>query len=342
MAKRKCPGCGTYYLGKRCPECYYIPFDGEETAGIHDFHRDSPELVWGKTRRKTPDRKLLRPVVVILAILLVTNIGRILVSVTESVISDLSYSTPEPEPIALPEDGHVLYDDGEIRVILGWNGGEITGDIPVYLENNSNTDVVACTNGVAINGRMTDNVFFYVDTRWGTTAMSQLWIDGEELENLGITTIGEITLEMELLNGLSYELLCDPQVLSFGPGGNDAISSVAGQTLYTSEDLTLLYQGAHRDEFDQWHMRFYLQNHSGTVLDVSISALYINGEEMEQYLYQKLFPQTDCVLSQEMYHADKLLLSKPQDIQTLEFLLEVTRINEPDVQETAQISVTID
>lgn len=328
MAKRKCPGCGTYYLGKRCPECYYTPFDGEETAGIHDFHRDSPEIVREKPRGKTPGRKMLRPVVIILAILLVTNLGGILLSVTESVISNLSHSMAEPEPIPIPipEDGLVLHDGNGIRVILGWNGGEITGDIPVYLENNSQWDVTASTNGVSVNNRMTDNVFFYVDARRGTTSMSQLWIDPEEMKNLGIGEIAEISLMMDVMEDDSYSLLNEPELITFGPGGTILSPDILGEPLVKNEEFLLVFQETGVDAYGDIYLQFYAENRTGEIRELSSSELVVNGASAGQYLWQRFFPDTGAVIRVELYEAESLGIKTPEDIESLE--LSITTVDE--------------
>jgi len=228
MAKRRCPGCGARYDGKRCPECYYMPFDAPEIPKPHRWeNRAAPQPrkmkepeYRGEHRRKTGPKSPAGLLVFLAVLLILPSILGILASVTERVVSDIAYVRAEPETLPVPEDGLLLYDDGEVRVTLGWDGGAITGDIPVFLENNSQTDIVACTNGVAINGIMTDSVFFYLDARKGTTSMSQLWIDPVLLEQQGIGDIVQVELLPEVMEEDSYIVRSTPETITFGPGSN--------------------------------------------------------------------------------------------------------------------------
>jgi len=339
MAKRKCPGCGTYFLGKRCPECYYTPFETDISPSFHQEERSS-ERPRPQGRRPAPGfragKLFIIAWVVIFSVLIVGTLTSIIAGIR-------STSYMEMEVIALPEDGLTLYDDDGIQVILGWNGGQITGDIPVYLVNNSSRDIYACTGGVAVNGCMVDAVFFYCEAGKNSTAMSQLWIDTAYLQTLGIPSVRDITLQLSVVDDKDYtQLNPEGEYHTFGPGGDPEIPVVSGKTLYQSEDMSLIYQGVHKDEYGLWNLRLYLQNHSGETLVADFSELIINGEEMDQYLYQSLFPHTYAVLDRELYRADALQLTSPEDVRTVEFDLTVSRYGESYSQETEHISVTID
>lgn len=263
-------------------------------------------------------------------------------SILISILADIPAGR-QPEPIALPEDGLTLYEENGIRLILGWNGGEITGDIPVFLVNSTGRDIYACTEGVAVNSCMVDDVFFYCEASRNTTSMSQLWIDMVNLQNLGIDAVREISLQLSIVDDDDYMRLNQQgETVSFGPGGNLSIPLAQGEPVYQTEELTVLYQGAYRDPNGQWHLRFYLQNHTGEQRLISAEDLHINGEETNLYLYQNLFPHTYAVLDQQLYDAERLQLAAPEDIRTLEFTLTVTGADVPYAQETANISVTID
>lgn len=354
MSKRTCPGCGLRHDKKRCPQCYFEPFDAEEVPKVRctQIPARRPSLpsrtmpVGGyrspRSRRHTGHFSALRAVCAV--ILVVISMTAVLFVAMEDALSDFSLAVREPEPIPLPESGTTLYDSDGIRVILGWDGGEITGDIPVFLENNSSRDVYACTEGVSVNGCMVEDVFFYCEAPKNTTAMSQLWIDTAYLKTLGIDTIQDITLRLIVVDGKDYIQLNAPEDYHtlLGSGGSGEAPLVSGQLLYQSEALTLVYQGAGKDAYGEWQLRFYLQNHSGEVVDVFTSELYINGEETAQYLYQQLFPNTWAVLDREIYRDERLQLTAPEDIQSLKFDLNISRYGDTYAQETVSVSVTID
>ena len=353
MAKTTCPGCGLRHDKKRCPQCYFEPFDAEEVPKVRHTHiparrppQPSRAVPLGgyrspRSRKRTGHFSALRAVCAV--ILVVISMTSVLFVAMEDALSDFSLAVRETEPIPLPESGTTLYDSDGIRVILGWDGGEITGDIPVFLENNSSRDVYACTEGVSVNGCMVDDVFFYCEAKENTTAMSQLWIDTAYLKTLGIHTVQDITLQLSIVDGKDYIQLNAPEDYhTFGPGGSGEAPLVSGQLLYQSEALTLVYQGAGKDAYGEWQLRFYLQNHSSEVLDVSTSELYINDEETAQYLYQQLFPNTWAVLDREIYRGEQLQLTAPEDIRTLEFDLIISQYGDTYAQEMVPVSVNID
>lgn len=339
MGKRKCPGCGAYFFGKRCPECYYTIF---ETDMVPSFHRDDrpAERPQSRERRAVPSfragKLLLIAWVVFFTVMMVGTLIGIFSNIRAT-------SFMEMEAIALPEGGQTLYDADGIQLILGWNGGEITGDIPVYLVNGTDRDIYACTEGVAVNGCMAEDVFFYCEAGKNTTSMSQLWIDTAYLQSLGILSVQEITLQLSIVDDKDYiQLNASEDYHTFGPGDSGEAPRVSGQLLYQSENVSLVYQGAGRDAYGGWQLRFFLQNHRSEVMDVFCSELYINGEETSQYLYQKLFPNTWAVLDWDIYHAEPLQLEDPKDIRTLEFDLNISRYGDTYAQEMVPVSVTID
>jgi len=324
MAKKKCPGCGAWYDGRRCPECLYEPFSAEEVPVLHDRvprqpadtrrYVGKPVSRSGRQHHKGPGIRVLGITIILIfmSVFLVT-----LFAATSSVVSDFAVAAPEPLP--LPEDGMLLYDQDGIRVILDWSGEAITGDIPVYVENHSQRDIAASTAGVAVNGCMNDDVFFYCDAREGTSAKSQLWIDTAELQKLGIDEIQEVSFLLEIFDENSYEVLNDREIYTIGPGGASSRPDSSGQILWEDSNIKLVFQGVEQDEYGFLYFRFYAEDLSGGTLELSTSELLVNGEESGQYLYQHFFPDTAAVLLIELYQADALGITDVQDVNTLTF-----------------------
>lgn len=303
------------------------PYRWENRAAPQSRKTKEPEYR-GEHSRKTGRKSPVAFLAVLAMLFVLPSVLGILASITESVVSDVAYVRAEPETLPIPEDGLLLYDDGEVRVMLGWDGGAITGDIPVFLENNSQMDIVACTNGVAINGIMTDSVFFYLDARKGTTSMSQLWIDPALLEQQGIGEIAQIELLPEVMEEDSYIVRSIPETITFGPGGSITSPDILGQPLLKNDTVLLVFQGMETDAYGNIQLRLYVENRTGKMLELTSTELMINDQESGQYLWQNFFPDTSAVILVELYQTAALGIQGPGDIQTLSFHLEGTVDND--------------
>lgn len=341
MAAKKCPGCGARYHGRRCPECLYAPFENEKASPSLHQHREPPEIS-GNYRHSERNRQKKKPVAVVAILFGLFFFWAVLGStffMMKNVMETISVAA-EPEPIPMPEELYVLYDNGAVQVLLAWDGGPIEGDIPVYLINNDNHRITASTNGVAVNGCMVDSVFFHCEAREGTTSMSQLWIDAEALKQMGIGEICQITLLLEIMDSETYMVLNpDQELLTFGPGGNILIPDILGQPLLARDDVLLVFQGVETDAYGFVYLKFYAENKTDKPLELFFSEPVINGKETRQYLYQYFFPDTRAVLSPELYEAADLGIAQLSDIETLEFELTITQDKH---SQTVGISLPID
>lgn len=334
MATKRCPGCGAPYNGKRCRICCYTTFDAPEASRIWDSlpHREIPSR-----RNRVPElreehhwpasgigRRLFWTLTAV--ILAITAVFGILLPLNRADMVATAFVTATPETIALPEDGLILYESPDVRLILGWNGGPITQNISVYLENNSDRDISASTNGVAVNGMMTDSVFFYLDARKGTTSMSQLWIEPELLERQGIDEIAQIELQPEVIEEYSYMLLNKPETITFGPGGSIPLPDAQGRTIVNNDVLFLVFQGVETDGYGNLYLRFFAKNKSGEILELTSTELLVNGQSTGQHLWQRFFPDTGAVILTELYEAQSLRIEAPEDLHSLE--LSVITVDE--------------
>lgn len=340
MASRRCPGCGASYNGKFCPECYYTPFEAEEIPQPHGRElREIPRIPERRivnppsAPKRAPNRRSTRrrgqisgrgmiiAVVSTVIVFMSISLGLVMAA-TRNVMGDMTEVFMEPEPITVPDNGMLVYDSGGIQLILDWDGGPITGDIPVYLVNDSDRDVIACTGGVSVNGRMCDGVFFYAEARAGTVGMSQFWIDPEELSALGINTIGDIAFQLDLQDDDTYEILNDQEVITLPGEGWEIPAAPDGEIILDTDGIHLRYLGVEKDEYGDIYLWFYAENNTDSTLSLSSGELVINDQDSRHYLGQNFFPNTSAMIFVMLYNAESLDIEDASDVKTVSFLLE--------------------
>ena len=220
---RRCPGCGKIHSRKICPHCLYTPFQEEEfrvpgsrewgeireAPPPRDPRRVSTLPQWQKRtapqRRAYTRRKGKAVSGLVVFIMLLSMLPAILgaaFSILENVISDITYSHSEretvPSRLTLPENGLTLCDEGGLTLVLDWPGGPIEGDLRVLAQNESGMDLIASTDGVAINGCMVPDAFFYCDVRDQGLTEANFWIDMDSLSHTyGITEIHSLQLTLQ-------------------------------------------------------------------------------------------------------------------------------------------------
>lgn len=319
MATRKCPSCGQRYNGKRCGNCLYEPF-GNEIRTSFDLHRepDAPRPRSAPARRNTMPRtqpsgagKKLGLIFGISFVIIFLSVTMgVLIAAFESIGASYEEVWAEPEPIDMPADGLVLYEDEELLVLADCDGSSpIAGDIPIFVENRGDREVVVCTNGVAVNGCMVDDVFFYCEAAPGATSMGTLWIDMETLREMGIVTILKIQMLMDIYDADSYDSIvsaCPLEITTDWDGPHVQAMDDSGDIFYSQEGLTLIYQGWEVDEYGDYRLRFYAENGTGRYLELSSSELLFDGQESGHYLWQSFFPDTRAVIYVNLYGLDTL------------------------------------
>lgn len=341
MAKMKCPGCGGWYDGKKCKECLFVLFEDEEK---HDHHHG----VYGETAPFTPKKTgapaskpavstyfppkqpkkangLLRKLI-IFALLpaMISIFSTIFTFVSEvgDMVEDLIPASTAP--IAIPDDSFPLYTGNGFQIISFWQPGDsINADLPLVMENTSGNPVTVSSSIAAVNGIMTDAVFFYCSANANATAESTLWIDIDTLDALGIDVIETIALYVQAYDADTYDTI-DPGTLLIMK--TDALSDLApdlpeGTVLYNSDDFTLSCLGWQETETGEYNLWFYGENRMGKIINLYSSEIYANGTPTESYLWQAFLPETRGFFSVWFDDLSPLDIGSLSQIETLEFSL---------------------
>ena len=320
MAYRKCPSCGQAYNGKRCGNCYYEPFGEVRTS--FDLHREEEF-----PKREVPRREVPRPraassyparnrkgsgdgksvfklLGTIWAVMLVvTGVLPMLFEAFDNVGSSYQSVTVAPEPLPLPNSGVVLYEDADVLVLADWDGTPIDSDIPIFVQNFTGKDLTVCTDGVAGNGCMTDDVFFYCDAYRNSVSMATLWVDMDILGEMGIQEVQSVQMAMDVMDVDTYENLVDNAMVSLGEDHVQELSN-SGTIVYDQDGFQLIYQGWDENAYGEPRLRFYARNDTQSAIELSGDGLLIDGEDTGCYLWQKFFPETQGVIYGYLYDFD--------------------------------------
>jgi len=313
MAYRKCPSCGSGYNGKRCKNCLYEPFGEVRTS--YDLHREEAvpkrEVSQRRSAPSYPTRsrkqnrggksvfKLLGTIWAV--ILLLTGVLPVLFRAFEDVGSSFVEATPEPVP--LPNSGVVLYEDADVLVLADWDGTPIDSDIPIFVQNFTGEDLTVCTDGVAINGCMTDDVFFYCDAYRNSVSMATLWVDMEILGEMGIQEVQSVQMALDVMDVDTYEDLVDNAMVSLGEDRVQELSN-SGTIIYDQDGFQLIYQGWDENAYGEPRLRFYARNDTQSAIELSSDGVLIDGKDTGCYLWQKFFPETQGVIYGYLYDFD--------------------------------------
>ena len=227
---KRCPCCGAPYNGKRCRECYYEPFTEEIAHGLHT-HEGEPLIIEQPedrpVRRSVPTRqkecrqysgrrkktspKWLWPILIVTAFMVAQYVLTEFITEKVSSMSSLwsdDEDTWETEAVIRPEDFHhqtVLYDKGGILAVADWRDGDTyTDEIPVYLRNDSDRDVMLMSSMDCVTGYMTEYRLFLGEVEAGQEEMTSIWVNDTDLESGNIETIGELSFCLDSRTGAGH------------------------------------------------------------------------------------------------------------------------------------------
>ena len=341
MDRRKCPGCGSWYNGKKCKECLFVLFEDEEKHDHpHGVYGEPSPFATAKTEKSTarpavstyfPPRQqkksagLLRKLIIfalIPAILSVISALFQLVTEVTDVVSDLI--SVDEETISVPEESHILYEGAGFYIAANWQPGEsIDGDISLVMENNTGNTVTVSTSMAAVNGIMTDDVFFYCSAEAHSPEEATLWIDMDTLDALGIDVVETITLYVRAYDADSYDTI-DPGTLLVMKTDDRSVRTPdfpTGTVLHSSDAFSLSYLGWEETESGEYALWFYGENRLDQMLSLSSSEIYADEAPLGAYLWQDFLPETKACFSVWGDDLSELDIDSLTEIETLKFSL---------------------
>lgn len=344
---KRCPCCGAPYNGKRCRECYYEPFTEEIAHGLHT-HEGEPLIIEQPedrpVRRSVPTRqkecrqysgrrkktspKWLWPILIVTAFMVAQYVLTEFITEKVSSMSSLwsdDEDTWETEAVIRPEDFHhqtVLYDKDGILAVADWKDGDTyTEEIPVYLRNDSDRDVMLMSSMDCVNGYMTEYRLFLGEVEAGQEEMTSIWVNDTDLESGNIETIGELSFCLEVTDASDYNPLDSTPPITLRADKNDVRSVESGGTTVLEEaGITLTYTGSEGELCEDGAFRFRVENHSERNIWLYTMETYVNGESADLFLFDELAPDAWGKCEMWLYDAG---VERVRDITSLELVLGV-------------------
>lgn len=340
MARYQCPGCGMPYDGKKCRNCYYETFTEEIAHGDHT-HRGEPLVIKSASRRPVPRKdpfgcekktrkKGKRLPATLLAVLLffaepVAELAADLIESMEDTVSAFT-TQAEPEPEAkLPEDTMILYQDENVCIRTDWQYDSFEDGLSIILENNSDRDITVSTRDVIVNGYLMEYASLYCRAGGGQTGWGQLDLDETDLRKAGIGDIQKISLDLEICDSDTYEILALTPAfdLATDPDYVPTANDLGGMTVLEQDGLRVSYLGyAPSDyapeEFREGTLLFHIENTTEHAL-----LVYTSEAVPDVTIWCEVPPQTNVVTDAYLYSLEEQGINSLEDMPQLNFCLEV-------------------
>lgn len=115
------------------------------------------------------------------------------------------------------DSGEVLYDKDGIKIIGKYvNDSDFWGAaILLYIENNSDKNVVIQADNVSINGFTFDSAIFSSTVYAGKKSYDDITLFSSELEENGIKSVDEVSLKFKIINPNTYDTISKSDEITF-------------------------------------------------------------------------------------------------------------------------------
>lgn len=342
MARYSCPSCGSIYNGKKCRQCLYEHFTEEIAHGTH-VHEGEPLVIdapmgraikrkdpFGcekRTRKKHPFAGFLVLLAIINSLLpMLRNWGLELEAIEDR------YIAAEPEPMVIPENCTVLYDDGEVAVYAQWEQGQTFDErIPVYIKNDSRRDMIVQSRSVVVNGFLMEYSTLFSSLDRGSTEMVSFCISDRDRNNCGIEAVAEITFYLELHEEGDYDnvLSAEPVTLRASvPQTAVLFTEPQGQTVFAQDNIRVDYLGYdpnpyHPEDFGEGNFLFYVENATDHSLLVYLTETSLNGEAVGISLWYEMPPNTRGVTGAFLYDLGDPVVHSSEELTEVSFRLNI-------------------
>ena len=224
--------------------------------------------------------------------------------------------------ITIPES--VIYDgNGVIIKVMGCERGILGTDINFYIENNSSLNLNVDAHSYAVNGIMTRNNIYDMNTdvAAGQKANATLTIGNDVLDRYGIDTIRNIEINFWAYdNDKSFKEFETGQ-LQFGTSADDGTFDVfTGTPLFDESGIKVDYLGRQGNDFT-----YVITNNTGSYFTFDLENLTTNGftsSDVDYDLYdEEVLAGCQYVFSPKINLSD-VAGSNVDNVQSIQFNLK--------------------
>ena len=239
---------------------------------------------------------------------------------------------PEPQPeAALPEDGMVLLDSGDLRVVADWRDGDaFSGQIAVAVENNTGRTVWLDLEELVVNGFSMQYGDVYAEAEAGQVGEGYFYLDETEVMDAGITQFQEISFQLDVIDDETYEILDSRPVVLYPECDPDYVQKAAdgGTVLLDLDGVRVSYQGCIPDYSTPddpcfASLRLYLENNTNYPLTFFAPDGTVNGQAADLFFWAELEPHSRAVCRVSLYDVYNLGITSWAELERATLSLEV-------------------
>ena len=358
MYAQRCPECGKRLNTNYCDICMKkVPFGGVKLANrrdpwenrdgssAHRMEKDHECVSFEKPEKKsfpkpvkkqtTASKKKAAPMLgIILAVLS-------LIPTMFGLFEEAADSVAVPEPEYNIHDGFVaagdlgaedvpnviageIYNANGIRITAD-DAGLSYGEYAVFLtiHNDTDQDISVSMDQVSVNGYMVP-YGLYQDVKAGRSEQTYLLFYAHELEKAGITKVADVAFVLDVYHEDYYEGLVTSQLVSFATdydGSEETAVDCSGLELYHDGSFCVILRGISLDDFGDCELDLYMENLSGSTVNVYSGEIMVNGEAVSGYISKTLRSDTRAADRTYIYELDERV---DLDIEELSQIEEIT------------------
>ena len=360
MYVQRCPECGGRLNTNYCDICMRkVPFGGVKLAKRRDpwdsrdgssahrmeknhecisFSDDQKpkKTTFTKPQRKTvaPNKKGASVVAIILAVfsLLPAIFGLVEEFTGSEQVLEPEYNVyegfvvagdPGAEDVPNVVAGEIYNNDG-IRITVddaGLSYGEYTVLLTIYNETDQNISV--SMDLVSANGYMVPYGVYH-DIRAGRSEQTYITFYSHELEKAGITQVADVAFVLDVYETDSYEEIVVREPVAFETdydGSAEAAVDISGLELYNDGSFRVILRDIMLDDYGDCQLDLYMENLSGSTVNVYSGAVAVNGEAVSGYISKMLRSDTRAADRAYIYELDE---RADLDIEELSQIKEIT------------------
>ena len=190
------------------------------------------------------------------------------------------------------------------------------------IDNGSEDEIMVGTELLSVNGFMLPNSFF-AEVEAGESLQERMQLYSWDLEQAGIEEIAEISFYLYVYRDVNQGEYSRSELITLRTDIADAYEQpefLDGWDLYESEDVKIRLVSTSIDS-GMYELKFYIENLSEDTLSLSSSAIRVNGETEETYLWNQLRPDTRMVTTWDLYDKAFADLAQVYDI-SFDLLIE--------------------
>ncbi len=300
--------------------------------------------VWTSTKKSASKQPKKQATVIAIVLAVISLVSTVFEGI-DTIFDDPIVLEPEQEIVVNEDDWAdyveepgiidptVIYEDGDIRVTVD-SMGRYYGEsaLAVTIQNDRQQNVTVSSDMLCVNGYMLSSALF-AQVGAQETMQHYLLLDGEELEDAGITQIGTVAFELYMYDSDDYTSIAEvgPVVLETTIA-QDFVQTVddSGEILYEDKGVKLVFKSVDNRYDDCYTMTLYLENTTEETVAFSDNGIFLNGEETDSMLWNILPPNTRRVDRIYFYDLEQWGITDLSQIQDMAIELYIEFIEDLD------------